>query len=215
MKYPRTYHLTFSPGCTNDDKKLEKNDYFLNTNLIVSEKLDGSNLCFTKNDCFARSHGSSPKHKSFDLAKSYHSQIGSQIPDNLFIFMEYTFAKHSIYYNSLDSYFHVFAIYNELTNNWLSWEDVKNISVNLGLITVPVLYEGKLSTEKSLIELSSNFMRQKSVYGQEIEGLVFSTTNEFSNDDFWKNKAKIVRANHVQTSEHWKDQVIIKNKLLS
>lgn len=35
MKYPRTYHFSFS-HCSNDDKMLDDNSYFLNKEIICS-----------------------------------------------------------------------------------------------------------------------------------------------------------------------------------
>ena len=39
-------------------------------------------------------------------------------------------------------------------------------------------------------------------------------TDSFHYDDFEKYVAKYVRKNHVQTSEHWMNQQVIKNKLI-
>ena len=43
-KYPRTYHVPFSPGTSSDDRKLTQEqfeEWFLNTPLVISEKMDG------------------------------------------------------------------------------------------------------------------------------------------------------------------------------
>ncbi|MCC0176340.1 hypothetical protein I4641_05035 [Waterburya agarophytonicola K14] len=39
-KYPRTPHLSFSPGVGGDDLKLDRNDLFENCQVVVTEKLD-------------------------------------------------------------------------------------------------------------------------------------------------------------------------------
>ena len=63
MKYPRTYHLPYSPGATKDDKKRSvKNginwfSYYKGKEIVITEKLDGENTCFTRQDVYARSHG--------------------------------------------------------------------------------------------------------------------------------------------------------------
>jgi RNA ligase len=206
--------MTFSPGCSSDDKMLDNNNYFLNCQIILTEKLDGSNFCFTKDACFARSHAGSPTHKSFDFAKSIHSNIKFSIPENYFVFAEYCFAQHSIFYDRLDHYLHIFAIYNQQDNSWLSWKNIKEFSEAINIPTVPVLFEGIFSSEKDLINKCDSLMKEKSIYGEQREGIVISVTEPFANDYFWKSKGKVVRANHVQTSEHWKDQEIIKNKLI-
>ena len=47
VKYPRSYHLPFSPGATSDDKKWTNEQaiaYTTGKDLVVTEKLDGT--CF-------------------------------------------------------------------------------------------------------------------------------------------------------------------------
>ena len=43
MKYPRTYHLPYSPGATKDDKKLQAGwfEYFKDRYVVVTEERDG------------------------------------------------------------------------------------------------------------------------------------------------------------------------------
>lgn len=55
-KYPRTYHLPWSEGATNDDRISHSIDSFLNTDIIITEKLDGENCGMTNNGVYARSH---------------------------------------------------------------------------------------------------------------------------------------------------------------
>ena len=59
MKYPRTYHLPYSPGATKDDKKLQAGwfEYFKDKYVVFTEKLDGENTAMTAQDVYARSHG--------------------------------------------------------------------------------------------------------------------------------------------------------------
>lgn len=214
MKYPRTFHLTFSPGCSNDDKMLENNDSFLNKEIIITDKLDGSNLCFSSTDCFARSHAGPPEHRSFDLAKSFHSTIKYSIPEEYLVFMEYCFAKHSIYYDKLDNYFNMIGAYNTIHDKWLSWEDVCAFSKKLSIPTVPILFQGSFAKESHLEKLCNKLMKENGVYSKEREGLVIRVVGEFENKDFSSSVAKIVRANHVSPdSDHWKHVEIIKNKL--
>lgn len=213
MKYPRTYHLTFSPGGTNDDKKIKSNNIFLNKEVIITAKLDGSNLCLSNTNVYARTHSGPPKHKSFDLAKSFHNEIKLNIPDNLYIYCEYLFAKHSIHYNKLPSYFMIFNILDISKNIWLSWDEIINISNDLNMQTAPLLFRGNFTSEKVLQEEIIKLSNQKEFESDEREGIVIRVAESFSNDNFNKSVAKMVRICHVKTSKHWKDQEIIKNKL--
>ena len=54
-KYPRTFHLPWSPGCTSDDKVLKSVDHFVGKRVIVTEKMDGENTTISKNKIYARS----------------------------------------------------------------------------------------------------------------------------------------------------------------
>ena len=63
-KYPRTYHLPFSPGTTSDDKKLGA-DWFKDyegKEVTIQSKLDGENLSMNVQGAFARSHGAPTEH---------------------------------------------------------------------------------------------------------------------------------------------------------
>ncbi len=55
-KYPRMPHLPWSPGATRDDQRLEDVEHFLGREIVVTEKIDGANLCLTRGDVFARTH---------------------------------------------------------------------------------------------------------------------------------------------------------------
>ena len=44
MKYPRTPHLPFSEGMTRDDRVWKDTHYFDQTEVVVTEKMDGGKL---------------------------------------------------------------------------------------------------------------------------------------------------------------------------
>lgn len=55
IKYPRTYHLTWSPGTTSDDKILTTTSQFDGKEVIVTEKMDGENCTIGSDYTHARS----------------------------------------------------------------------------------------------------------------------------------------------------------------
>lgn len=76
-KYPRTRHMPFSPGATSDDKMLTEqqfNSYFLNTDILVTEKLDGECSTLARNYMHARSLDSN-HHPTRDWLKRFHAEI--------------------------------------------------------------------------------------------------------------------------------------------
>ena len=208
MKYPRTYHVPFSPGATKDDKKLKDGwfEYYRGKEIVVTEKLDGENSCLCQKGVFARSHGAETRSPwSINLwgDDGLYWKVKGLIDDDLLIFGENLYGEHSIHYEKLRDYFHVFACYNETTDKWWSWDDVKFVSKVLGVPHVPTLWRGIAESEDQIRELIIQTMNMPSAYGNTKEGVVMRLANEFDGEDFPNYVCKYVRANHVQTDEHW------------
>lgn len=214
-KYNRTYHFPFSPGAQNDDKISLDMGSLIGAPIIITEKMDGSNTSLEKDGCFARTHSGPPAHPSFDGLKALHGQVKYKIPEDYQFFGEWCFAKHSIEYAELPGYFMMFNVrkMNPICPLWASWEEVKMWAEELGVPTVPVLFEGTVNYEYQLKELVESFMNQPSACGGIREGVVVRIAQGFSDNNFSKSVMKCVRANHIQTDEHWKNQEIIRNKL--
>lgn len=208
MKYPRTYHVPFSPGATKDDKKLKDGwfEYYRGKEIVLTEKLDGENSCLCQKGVFARSHGAETRSPwSINLwgDDGLYWKVKGLIDDDLLIFGENLYGEHSIHYEKLRDYFHVFACYNETTDKWWSWDDVKFVSKVLGVPHVPTLWRGIAESEDQIRELIIQTMNMPSAYGNTKEGVVMRLANEFDGEDFPNYVCKYVRANHVQTDEHW------------
>jgi hypothetical protein len=218
-KYPRTYHLPWSPGKSDDDKVIDTVDYLLNTPLVVCEKIDGGNCCLNRENIFARTHASTPNHPSFNIGKAIHASIKSQLIDGFDYFGEYCYAKHSIAYSELPGWFLLFGIrMNSIENSkvglWKSWATVKNEAERLGIPTVPELEKIQVSSAKELQKEVEKHMGFPSCYGGEREGVVVRRVEGFSDNSFDKAIAKNVRAQHVKTGAvHWASQEITPNKL--
>jgi hypothetical protein len=229
QKYPRTLHLPWSKGATSDDKMAKDVSTLINIEIVITEKLDGSNCCLESDACYARTHSGPPTHESFDLFKALHSQVKHSIPSNLQLFGENLYALHSISYDKLPAYFMLFnvkeniiapncsSVYSDpdfITNShWLSWDEVEMWADEIGVPCVPVLFKGKVSSEKELKELVISLVAQSSRVGSEREGVVVRVARQFRDDEFFNCVLKYVRANHVQTDDHWRSQEIVKNKL--
>lgn len=205
VKYPRTFHLPFSPGLTKDDRQLKDTSHFNGKEVVITCKLDGENTTLYRDYLHARSLSGQP-HPSQNWVKNLHSQIAFEIPENWRICGENLFAKHSIHYSNLESYFYIFSIWNE-TNCCLSWDDTCEWAELLGIPTVPVLYRGIWDEE-----LAKN-LHKPMFNGDECEGFVVRLADGFSYGAFRKSVAKWVRESHVTTSHHWRHSAIIKNIL--
>lgn len=206
-KYPRTYHLPESLGATSDDKTLKNHDIFYTNGeaneVVITKKMDGENTSLYPNYYHARSIDGRD-HPSRHWVKSFHASIRFIIPENYRLCGENMFAKHSIEYANLESYFLAFSLWNK--EICLSWDDLESFCQTNDIKTVPVLYRGKFSKEK-LEELINNLDLEKD------EGLVVRNAHSFKLEDFSKNLAKYVRENHVQTDTHWMNQKVIPNKV--
>lgn len=212
-KYPRSPHLPWSPGGTKDDKRMLDVSSLVGVDLVITEKCDGSNLTYTREQVFARSHGKPPVHPSFDLAKATHAQLRGHLDEGLSVFCEYCYAVHSIEYEALPGYSMVFGVRDDAKKVWWSWVMVELQAQLLGLPTVPVLFRGQVSSERALRTLTDDLAREPSLLGGPREGVVVRVAGEFPEERFPASLAKWVRAGHVQTDEHWLQQEIRPQRL--
>lgn len=214
-KFPRMPHLPWSPGGSNDDKRLQSADHFLSVPIVITEKMDGSNLCLTREFIYARSHSGPPTHKSFDLAKALHASISHNIPRGISIFGEWVACLHSIKYIYLPNYFLVFHIRNDINNKWMSWDFVKQTSLSLGLSTVPELFFGIIKNGDELYDISNKYANGLSQFGiEEKEGIVIRPYETFDNEEFHTHNAKWVRYGILNnTTQHWMKNPIIYQQL--
>lgn len=213
-KYPRSFHLPWSPGGTSDDKRLHDVSRLVGVELVVTEKADGSNLTYTRTSVFSRSHSGPPGHPSFDLAKATHGRIAHMISEGISVFCEYCYAVHSIAYQSLPEYSLVFGVRDDLAGLWWDWDMVAAQAADLGLPTVPVVFRGTVTSEAELQTLTERLAREPSALGGQREGVVVRPASGFADADFSKSLGKWVRKDHVQTDEHWMHQAITPQKLL-
>lgn len=215
MKYPRTPHLPQSPGGTRDDRRLADLSSFVGRPLVVTEKLDGSNVCLEAGGCFARSHGHAPAHPSFDALKALHAALRHRIPDGLQIFGEWLFARHSLHYTCLPSYLLIFGARDLKTLRWASWAEVGLWAEELQVPTVPEIASFEAANDRDLDARLDAIAGADPVsrYGGSREGYVVRRADGFSDLDFERAVCKWVRAGHVTTDEHWRSQAIVRNGL--
>lgn len=209
-KYPRTPHLPWSKGMTSDDKVIKSLSAFEGQTVVITEKMDGENTTMYCDHIHARSVDSR-HHPSRDWVKNFWNTFRYDIPENMRICGENVYAKHSIAYDNLQSYFYGFSVWEQ--EKCLSWDDTVEFFQLLGVIPVPVLYRGPYN--RILIESMrfNQHFRQRYQQG-ETEGYVVRVDREFSLDEFESIVAKFVRPNHVQSSEHWMNIEVVANKLI-
>lgn len=201
IKYARTYHLPWSFSETPDDKRFteaEIKQYFYPLeDVYVSTKMDGENTTIGKGYSHARSLDSK-NHWSREHIKALAARLYNDIPEGWRICGENMMAKHSIKYKNLESYFYVFSIWDE-NNMKLELDDALEFCEILDLKHVPILKRGSFRS----ISFSKSYLGFDLDYDLD-EGYVVCNAKSFHWDDFKKNIAKCVRANHVITDDdHW------------
>jgi hypothetical protein len=204
-KYPRSWHAPFSESLTKDDKQLKNMDHFHNKEVVVTLKMDGENSNIYNDYYHARSiDGNS--HPSQNWLKNFIAQWQHEIPEGWKFVGENLYAKHSIHYDNLPTYFMLFSIFNE-KNVCLSWDEVEEWAKLLDLETVPVIYRG-IYDEKNIRSLYTKDMRDT------VEGYVIRLASSFTYGNFKNSLAKVVRSGHVAEVVHnWKTKPVIPNGL--
>lgn len=204
VKYPRTYHLPWSPGLTKDDRMMPDVKVFEDRQVVVTLKMDGENTTMYSDFIHARSLILEP-HPSRDRVKALHGRIAHDIPKLWRICGENLYAEHSISYTELLGYFLVFSVWDEL-NICLPWDETKCWATLLDLPMVQPIYQGVFSREK----IEQAFEQYKDKH----EGYVVRLIGSFPYSAFKHSVGKYVRKGHVHTHGHWMRQRLVPNKLL-
>ena len=209
VKYPRTYHLPWSGLVTSDDRMLRNVENFKNKEVVVTVKLDGENTTIYRDHIHARSLDSR-NHPSRNWVKNLHGSIAHNIPEGWRICGENVYAKHSIQYNNLCSYFFVFSIWDE-KNVCLDWDTTLEWCSLLGLEFVYFLYSG-MWDEQKIKEFNKIFKYQ----GNDVEGYVVRLKDSFTYGSFRKSVAKYVHPQFredLKDRHNWMRQQVTPNKL--
>ncbi|MFF8416196.1 RNA ligase family protein [Streptomyces sp. NPDC015680] len=202
--YPRTAHLPWSPGATSDDVRIADLSGLTGREVVVTEKLDGENTTLYADGLHARSLDSA-HHPSRGWVKALQGRVGARIPDGWRVCGENVFARHSIPYEDLESFFYGFSVWNG--ERCLDWDRTVAFLRDLGIPVPPVLWRGVFDAraEKALRALKPDTGRQ--------EGYVVRPADGFGAADFRRLVAKWVRPGHVQTDTHWMHAAVVANGL--
>ena len=201
-KYPRTPYLPFSPSIDESDRdNVIDPAVFVNRRVIITEKLDGSNVAMLNGALYARSTTTPSEHPWHAMVKKHHAWKTQNL--DVVFYGEDIYGVHSIEYEPVreTDTFHLFAVRKD--SKFLSWQEVRTSALSLDFPLVPVLYEGFIGSVEDLETRVTTFQRQKSALGGKREGVVVRVSDQFDEADWAISIAKSVRANHVQTNQHW------------
>lgn len=191
VKYPRTYHLPWSGCIGKDDRVFEDLTNFNGSRVIVTKKMDGSNVTMY-NDFI---HGRTFNHRSHPISgrvKALWSQFQANIPDGWRVCGEDLYHTHSIQYNNLTSFLYCYSIWDH-ENNCISWDETVEYFQLMDLSPVEVLYDGIWD---------ENLIKSLTVDYAKCEGYVVRKADKFSMFEFKNSVAKFVRPDHHHTVIH-------------
>ena len=95
-KYPKIFHLPWSPGLQNDDRLLKSTENFIGKEVVLTQKIDGENTTIYPDYHHARSIDSS-YHPSRTWIRKLAKDVGYLLKDDERICGENVAAKHSIH----------------------------------------------------------------------------------------------------------------------
>jgi len=196
-----------------DKKEVEK---FLNIPLVIEEKIDGANLgiSITKDYELVFQNRSKVITSATDAQWKALDSWVKQTPgiwevlttDDTILFGEWCYAKHSIGYSALPSYFVAFDIFIKSEKKFVSRAELERILEPTG---IPIIR--KLHAEfraNSLKDLTTLLETNSVYYDGKIEGIYIRVDDALWNLD----RVKIVRPDFIQGIDtHWSKQILVKN----
>lgn len=249
QKYPRTRHVEGSrrqPG----DEDLDSVPFsqIANQYVVIEEKVDGANAAISfdaQGQLLLQSRGhyltGGHRERHFNLFKqwahSHYAALWEVLGDRYILYGEWLYAKHTVFYDRLPHYFLEYDLLDRQSGQFLSTVARRRSIGRLPLVSVPVLFEGKLSSHKHLVSLlqQSHFisaahidrLRQLCIEQGLNADLAIRQTNQSSlmeglyikveTPKLTIDRYKYVRADFLttilQSETHWIDRPIIPNQL--
>ncbi|GAA0801974.1 RNA ligase family protein [Spirilliplanes yamanashiensis] len=194
MKYPRTFHLPDSPGATADDR-VQHDLSQLTGELVVTEKMDGGNLTFTRDLMHGRSLDSGT-HAWDRRAKAEWARVAPLLPPGWRVSGESMWARRSVAYERLPGVYLVFGVW-DASGALLDWDSTVEWAALLELPLVPVLYRGP-----DLAAARAAWAAARTA--ETSEGFVVRTAAPIARSAFPWRCLKWVRAQHVRTRADWR-----------
>jgi len=194
IKYPRTRHIEGSNEQIGDDLEKLPFDVLRGKHLVIEEKVDGQNsaISFSSDGELllqSRGHflngGYGERHFALlkQMANTHRAALESILSDRYIMYGEWLYAKHTIFYNKLDSYFMEFDVFDKEREVFLSTMARTDLLINLedaGIVFPPVrvLHEGNIDYYERLIGFigDSRFVAHDKIHS-DFEDMVVQSNN--------------------------------------
>ena len=201
-RYPRTPYWPDSPTKARDGDTLSDPERFVGREVVVTEKLDGSNTLLHRGEVYARSVSAPAAAKWLGMVRKHHAWKVTE--PEVFLYGEEIYGVHSIEYEPVpeDRTFYAFAL-RFGDGSFGSFREMAQFANSRAIPVVPVLFEGAFDSVRQIRNFVSEAHGQPSALGGEREGIVLRVAAGFPADDFQYSVCKSVRVGHVQSDEHW------------
>ena len=202
LKYPRTPYWPDSPYIGRGDTVHTDPERFVRRPVVVTEKLDGSNVLIHRGKVYGRSVAEEAADKWMAMVKKHHAWKVTE-PD-VYLYGEDIYGVHSIEYGAVgeNETFHAFAL-RDSVGNFRSMAALQEVTTRRSIPVVPVIYQSPFASIAEMRAFIQDEHAKQSVLGGEREGVVLRIAEGFSSSDFARNVCKSVRQDHVQTDLHW------------
>lgn len=203
VRYPRTPHLRTSPGASADDVAARAD--LTGLEVVATVKLDGeATTMYPDGYCHARSTTANP-HPSRSWVRALAARVGPELPAGWRLCGENLYARHSIAYDDLVSWFYGYNLWDG--DRCLDWASTLEWFELLEIEPVPEFYRGPFDEDRIVAAWRERFDPGR------CEGFVVRTTGTFTLAEFARNVAKWVRPGHVVTDQHWMYSPVVPNGL--
>ena len=201
-KYPRTLYWPYSPSKGRDDGVHQNPQRFVGTPVVVTEKLDGGNTLLHAGRVYGRSVSAPSEAKWMAMVKKHHAWKVME-PD-VYLYGEDIYGVHSIAYGPVpeDRTFYAFAL-RDADSAFASFSELEAYAERRRIPVVPVLFRGSFRSVQEIHTFIERAHSECSVLGGEREGIVLRLARGFPTSEFQDFVCKSVRADHVQSDEHW------------
>ena len=181
------------------DRATSHPERFTRTEIVITEKLDGANTTLRNGAALTRSGMRTAPWLA--MARKHHAWKLAGLDE--IVYGEDLYGVHSISYAPMQEHetFRAFAMLRG--NSFASQDELTELTESLEIPTAPVIFRGRFQTVQELNEFIQQAHLEPSALGPDREGVVLRTAAEFPHEDFAQNVCKSVRADHVQTGEHW------------
>jgi hypothetical protein len=250
LKYPRTRHIEGSGRQkSRPDSHTVPFAEIRGRHLVIEEKLDGANvgLSFTTPQelhlqCRGTYLTGGAGEEQFGLLKRWtqchQGWLWEVLRDRYWLYGEWLFAKHTVFYDALPHYFMEFDIYDRETEIFLSTEQRHAMLMGRPIVSVPVLRTGTVAQLTEITEWvrpslyktaawRESLRKAAEFIGSDPETVLQRETDDsdFSEGLYikWEENGRVVerykwiRAEFIrailESGTHWKNRPLIRNGL--